>query len=126
MDVPLVLTRSRLRSAGYTDGEVRRQLRSGELVALRRDCYLRGPLPDEPELRHAVAAHAVAEHIDPGAAFSHITAVVLHGLPVWRTCMQQVHVTRRAGVPAAASRPGCTGTPRRCQRRRSAGWPGCR
>ena len=97
MDLPMLLSRSQLRAVGYSDGELRQLLRTGELTAVRRGSYLRGAPPDDAEARHAVAARAALDHLGPGAACSHVTAAVLHGLPVWRTSLQRVHLTRRCG-----------------------------
>ena len=94
MDLPPLVDRAQLRAAGYSDRELRRLLRCGELTPIRRGSYLRGAPPDEAPARHALAARAAVARLAPGAVCSHVTAAVLHGLPVWQVPLERVHVTR--------------------------------
>lgn len=96
VDLPELLSRPQLRAAGYSDVELRQLLRTGELTALRRGCYVRGAAPADEDVRHAMATRAALEQLGPGAVCSHVTAAVLHGLPVWRIPLQRVHVTRES------------------------------
>lgn len=96
VDEPPVLLRPRLLAAGWSDGELRRRRRSGELVTIGRGGYL--PATD-PRLAGAAAAHAL--RIDSGEALtaddsviSHVSAAVMHGLPVWNLPLDRVHRTR--------------------------------
>lgn len=93
MDTPLE-HRSLLLAAGFTDKEVRRQLRSGALRPVRPGCYLRGPEPDSAAARHGVATAAALAELAAGSVLSHVSAAVRHGLPVWRIALSRVHVTR--------------------------------
>ena len=94
MDLPELRTRSQLHRAGYSDVELRQLLRAGQLTPIRRGTYLCGPAPEDPGVRHAVAARATLDRLAADAAASHITAAVLHGLPTWRVGLDRVHITR--------------------------------
>jgi len=94
MDLPPLLSRTVLRAEGYSDVELRRSLRAGDLSAVRPGTYLRGAAPDDAHLRHAVAARAALDRMAGGVVCSHVTAALLHGLRVWRIPLDRVHVTR--------------------------------
>jgi hypothetical protein len=81
-------------AAGWSDDEVRRLLRIGDLSRVRRGSYVVGSLPDEPVRRHRVAITAAVEALGGGAVISHTSAAVLHGLPLWGVGLHRVHVTR--------------------------------
>lgn len=90
------LLRPQLIAQGWSDGELRRRRRSGELVSLRRGAYLDS---DDARLADAVATHALV--IESGrpltaddAVLSHVSAAVLHGLPIWNVPLDRVHRTR--------------------------------
>ena len=82
MELPPLYRRSRLLAAGYSDVELRRLLRTGELTPIRRGAYLDQDAPTDAALRHAVAARAALPQLGDRAVFSHVTAAMLHGLPV--------------------------------------------
>ena len=86
--------RSRLLASGWSDDEVRRLLRVGDLSRVRPGGYVFGPLPDEPVRRHRIAITAAVAVLAADAVVSHVSAAVLHGLPLWRVPLQRVHVTR--------------------------------
>ncbi len=86
--------RSRLRAEGFSDHELRRMLRAGELSVLRPGAYVAGPAPDEPSGRHLLRVHAAVAVLSVGAVVSHVSAAVVHGLPVWGLPLDVVHVTR--------------------------------
>jgi hypothetical protein len=92
--VPEVYVRWTLRAAGFGDDEVRRLLRAGDLSAVRRGCYVLGGPPEDPLVRHALLVRAAAGHLAGPAVVSHVSAAVLHGLPVWAVPLERVHVTR--------------------------------
>jgi hypothetical protein len=83
-----------LRSTGYAADEVRRMLRSGSLTAVRRGVYTRGAQPDDAVLRHALLVRAAVAGLDGSAVVSHVSAAVVHGLPVWGQALDVVQVTR--------------------------------
>lgn len=81
-------------SAGYTDGERRRAVRAGEMAIVRPGSYLVGPAPEYPEGRHLLLIRAVGERLAADAVVSHVSAAVMHGLPVWNVLLDRVEVTR--------------------------------
>ena len=98
--VDLELTGLRLRpellAAGYSDDDLRRLRRSGELTRVRRGAYV--PTVDdrlrEREARHALTVRAAVAQLPTESVVSHSSAAVLHGLPVWNIPLNRVHVTR--------------------------------
>lgn len=85
-----------LLARGWTDADLRRMRRSGELDVVRRGSYRAGPVdgPDTPEARHALLVRATLPHLAPGWVVSHQSAAVLWGLPVWDVPLDRVHVSR--------------------------------
>jgi hypothetical protein len=81
-------------AAGFSDDEVRRLLRIGDLTRVRRGSYVVGPLPEEPVRRHRLAISAAVRALADEAVLSHASAAVLHGLPLWNVPLARVHVTR--------------------------------
>ena len=86
-----------LLAEGYSHNELARSARRGELVRLRRGSYLQ---PDE------VAADATPRHrqlitatipYGTDGVVSHLSAAVLHDLPVWGDPLDRVHLTRSHG-----------------------------
>ncbi len=80
---------------GLDDRSIRRRADSGEIVRVRRGCYL--PRADWEVLdrrgRHLVQAHAVASNATIEPVFSHATAAALHGIPLVGSLGTSVHVT---------------------------------
>lgn len=91
-----------LRAAGVTPVELRRLCHAGVLHRLRRGSYLVGPAPCGDELRHALLVRSTMGGLSDEAVVSHISAAVLHGLPVWGVPLHRVQVTRarRSGARA--------------------------
>ncbi len=88
--------RRSLVAAGYTDGELRRGLRVGELASVRRGAYVAG---DDARLgdaaaRHALLIAAALPDAGAGSVVSHASAAVLLGLPTWSVPLGRVHLTR--------------------------------
>jgi hypothetical protein len=94
MDSSNLYRRSALLAAGYTERELRRWLRAGELSILRRGCYTAGAPPEEAHARHRLLVDAAFAELGPGAVASHVSAAVLHGLPTWGVALDRVHATR--------------------------------
>lgn len=88
---------------GLTPGEVSRQVRSGELISLRRGAFTRPGLIDSPEARHLELIAATVPALSDVSVLSHMSAAVLHELPVPLTVLDKVHVTR-AGAKGRATR----------------------
>jgi hypothetical protein len=82
---------------GYGTAEVRRLVLSGELHPVRRGAYAMTPGVDAAERHHQLVA-ATLPMLSPDACLSHISAAVLHRLPVWPDLLDRVHGIR--------SRPG--------------------
>lgn len=84
--------------AGFSADELARLERRGELVRLRRGAYLRpADLASDPVDRHRQLVVATVPLLGDGSVVSHVSAAVLHGLPVWDVRLEQVQVTRRNG-----------------------------
>ena len=92
---PTLTTRQELLVSGYSSSAVQRARRGGELTALRRGVYTPTGLfyGMGLELQHASRARSVVVAA-PSLVVSHISAAVLHGLPVRPGGLGQVHVTR--------------------------------
>ena len=97
---------SQLLGRGFSPDELRRLEQSGQLARVRRGAYAT-PVPDaSPEEVHRLRVAAVLLQCSSGVVVSHVSAAVLHGLPVWRQSLADVHLTRsrrgggrvRAGV----------------------------
>ncbi|MCP2048079.1 UNVERIFIED_ORG: very-short-patch-repair endonuclease [Paenarthrobacter nicotinovorans] len=96
---------SELHQAGFNDRKIASLVRSGELVRLRRGCYLRGSTwaAQKPSVRSlqliAAHAHGTLTTSARGFVYSHTSAARLHGLFLLDVD-GQVHVT----TPTTASR----------------------
>lgn len=97
MDAPLHRAAA-LRAAGYTADDIRRLRRTGGLVVVRRGAYVERT-PDDAAAAHALLLRAALAELAPDAVASHVSAVVLHGLPMWGLPAGRAHVTfdRRTG-----------------------------
>ena len=101
-----LIRRSALRSAGYGDAEIDRMRRSGRLLGVRRGVYRHADGGEVSSTKaHALRARAAAPEISGEAVYSHATAAVLLGFPLWRTPLARLHVLRdRSG--GGRRRPG--------------------
>jgi hypothetical protein len=79
---------------GVTDAELRALRRRGGLVTLRPGAYLRGSPPDDAAARHLLAVRAALPKLGADVVVSQTSAAVVHGLPLWATRLERVHVTR--------------------------------
>ena len=77
------------------DGVLSRAVRNQTLVRVRHGVYADGAWWKEAGsvARHVGVAHAVARLMVSPYVYSHTTAVLLHGLPVWGTDLQRLHIT---------------------------------
>jgi hypothetical protein len=80
---------------GWTDDELGRLVRGGELARLRRGAYVNGVLPRDVAARHRLLVHATLAGLRRPAVVSHQSAAVLLDLPLWDVALDRVHVTRR-------------------------------
>lgn len=78
------------------DDELAYLVRAGELVRLRRGTYAtRATLDGLDEVGlHLLRTHAVGLSLRGAAAFSHVSALPLYGVPLWNADLRTVHVTR--------------------------------
>jgi hypothetical protein len=83
---------------GWSDDELGRLVRSGELSRLRRGAYVNGTLPSDAAANHALLVRATLAGLRRPAVVSHQSAAVLLGLPLWDVPLDRVHVTRRPGA----------------------------
>jgi hypothetical protein len=106
IDLPGLRLRSELLAAGLSDNDLARLRRCGDLGRVRRGAYVGGTderLRDR-EARHALAVRAALMQLRPGTVASHVSAAVLHGLPVWGMALDRVHVSRD-GISGGHRRP---------------------
>jgi len=101
LDPTTLQRRSELLAAGYSDGELRRMLSTGDMTRIRRGAYLAGAHAqqlDDVEL-HAMRIRAARPVLAPAAVISHASAAVLYGWPMWDVPLDRVHLThpRRSG-----------------------------
>ena len=85
---------------GWSDEELGRFARAGQLNRVRRGAYVDGQLPTGTAARHALLVAATLGRLRRPAVVSHQSAAVLLGLPVWGAPLDLVHITRR---PPASS-----------------------
>ena len=81
--------------SGWSDDELGRLVRAGDLQRLRRGAYVNGVLPDDVAGVHRLLVRATLGGLRRPAVVSHQSAAVLHGLPLWDVALDRVHVTRR-------------------------------
>jgi hypothetical protein len=86
--------RNALVDQGYSLKELRRLRRGGTLDAIRRGTYVHGPLPPDGLERHELRIRAAVEELSSQAVVSHVSAAVLHRLPIWKLPLDRVQVTR--------------------------------
>ena len=90
----LVRSRAQLQSAGTSERAIGRSLAAGELLRLRRDCYVDAAAYEAlwSEGRHLVQTVAAATNLDDHrTVFWGPSAAVLHGLPLYRLRPRSVH-----------------------------------
>ena len=84
--------------SAHTDYELRREVERQNLIRVAHGAYYPAAAANLPvDERHRLLARAVAPRIAPDAVFSHVTAAILHDLPVWGVSRRRVHVTRPHG-----------------------------
>jgi hypothetical protein len=86
--------RNDLVDQGFSLKELRRLRGRGGLDVIRRGTYVHGPLPPDALEQHALRVHAAVELLSSQAVVSHVSAAVLHGLPIWKLPLDRVQVTR--------------------------------
>lgn len=91
-----VFTRAQALGCGYDDEELYRAVRAGRWRRVRRGAYIEVDAYDalDDAGKHLVRVHAVALSLRGPVAFSHTSAALLHGFPLWDADLRHVHVTR--------------------------------
>ena len=90
-----VWTRAHLTSLGITASQLDKQLTDGLLTRLRRGFYSHSEALNSRE-GHLRRIRATAGQVDETSVFSHISAAVLHGIPVPLDALDTVTMTRRS------------------------------
>ena len=93
--VPEFLLRREAVTGGWSDDELGRLVRAGELARLRRGAYVDAILPADKGAVHRLLVRATMAGLRRPSVVSHQSAAVLHGLPLWDVPLDRVHVTRR-------------------------------
>lgn len=95
----VVLLRRDLLAEGYTDPQIRAQVRAGTLHRVRHGSYVSGELWQRlsPTDRHRVMIRAVLRRAHPSTVVTHVSAIVERGGPVWGVSLDDVHTTRLDG-----------------------------
>ncbi|WP_051265143.1 hypothetical protein [Nakamurella lactea] len=87
---------------GWTDYDIGRMKATGDWQLLRQGVYIPTGVKVFPEQRHRWLVEGTVARLRSrsDAVVSHVSAAVLHGLPVWGLGLDRVHITRpgRAGV----------------------------
>jgi hypothetical protein len=78
---------------GYTYAEMARLARGGELTRIRRGAYAKERELDA-HLAHRQLLLATVALTTVNSVVSHMSAAVLHGLPIWPSLLSRVHFTR--------------------------------
>lgn len=97
--IDTIITRRDAIARGYTDAELYRAKRQGELVSVGQGAYAHAERYRHLDGagRHRLAIHASVARMMNRAVISHVSAAVLHGLDVWGLDLSKVHVTLRQG-----------------------------
>lgn len=81
---------------GFSDQEIRREVRSGRWTRVTRGAFSAQPL-DDARIRHLRLVEAAVDRCSVDTVVSHLSAAVLHDLPVLTVDLtEQVEITRVA------------------------------
>ncbi|MBF4479349.1 Transcriptional regulator, AbiEi antitoxin, Type IV TA system [Rhodococcus rhodochrous J3] len=94
MNEPNFLLRSDLLAGGTTSDEIRQAVRSGRLRNITRGVYVDGGVDVDALTLHHARVLARRGRTTPDAVVSHVSAAVLHGLPLWNVDLSPVHISR--------------------------------
>jgi very-short-patch-repair endonuclease len=101
----MILSRRLLADEGCTDSDIRRRVRTGELVRVAAGLYAHtAELDGWPEVAYRVRVVAAAQRFQ--AIVSHASAAAIHGLPLSGADLSSVHLIRpgRGGYRAEGGR----------------------
>ncbi|RMB62003.1 type IV toxin-antitoxin system AbiEi family antitoxin domain-containing protein [Tessaracoccus antarcticus] len=90
---PQNITHDELRQTGLSTSDIDTRIRRGTLMRLRRGVYS-APEARTPEEQHRHLIHASTTVVTDSNVVSHVSAGVLHGLPVPRHQLELVTMTR--------------------------------
>jgi hypothetical protein len=92
-----VMLRRALLDRGFTDRELARMVRSGELHRLRRGAFADGTTWRDADVaqRHALVARAVLLQARTDVVLGHVSALPEYGAPTWGLPLDVVHVIRK-------------------------------
>lgn len=79
---------------GHSRSQLRRGIEAGTLLRLRRGFLLADPTAAQ---LHLARVRAAADVLEPGCYVCHVSAAVVHGLPVTGPLPDRVHVLRTGG-----------------------------
>jgi len=90
-----VFLRSEAIGMGYDDNSLRQSLHAGVIVRVRHGCYCFADVwrASSRVQKHLILARAVARTTPGAFAFSHTTALLLHGVAVCGADLTRVDVT---------------------------------
>lgn len=103
---PRLILRPEALEDGLDDAEIARMRRSGRWISLRHGAYVDGAAGAAMNRRerHRLLIHATLSKLRRPAVVSHLSAAVLHGLPLWSVPLPAVHVTRTPPAKSDADR----------------------
>lgn len=90
-----LVTHAQLARQGLTANDIRKRLRNGELERLRRGVYRPTTTTLSTELLHRQLVRATLTEVHSSTVISHLSAGVLHQLPVPIAGLDRVWATRR-------------------------------
>lgn len=94
-DAVRLILRPDARADGFSDAEIARHRRSGRWTSVRGGAYFEGiGAPLSRRDRHRLLIKATVSKLRRPAVVSHLSAAVLHGIPLWSLPLSAVHVTR--------------------------------
>ena len=90
-----LVTATEAHSCGYTNVSLHRLVATGDLFRARSGCFVDGRLLNgaSPETQHALTARAVSRGYRQPHAISHVSALVVLGLPLLNITADVVHLT---------------------------------
>lgn len=101
-----VFLRREALDCGYDDRALARSLRASVIHRVRHGayCFADQWAVSTPEERHLIVARGVLRETPGPVAFSHTTALLVHGIATWGIDLRRVHVTRLDGGAARIER----------------------
>lgn len=96
------LTHLQLLRSGLSPADIAARVKQGSLTRIRRGVYCRTESLG-PEAEHLRLIRATLPDVHPDNVISHVSAALLHGLPVPRTQLGRVTMTRRTSGHTDAS-----------------------